>query len=295
MLSCSVCIVCYNPTEKQSKNILEYTSLFSKVYVIDNSDKDNSSLFNGNNMIYIVNYCNAGIAKALNIGCKRALEDGFDYIMTMDQDSYWDIEQLRKYLGLIEEHRTELCVSFIPNRITESSQGSILGDVKHLIKKSRDSTIDFSNQYVDREITSGNVINLHIWKKVKGFNEDFFIDEVDFDFCFKLREAGYKILKLGDVFMEHTLGNPQKTFYPCVSYHRKERIYYIVRNMLYMKKLHPEYSRLYHYNKMLSGRFRELLFNFRIIDMLYFFRGFIDARKGIVGKYESRKSSIGKK
>jgi glycosyltransferase involved in cell wall biosynthesis len=50
------------------------------------------------------NFKNLGIAKALNQGCKKALELNYDWALTMDQDSRWDDrEDLLHYLDRTEK------------------------------------------------------------------------------------------------------------------------------------------------------------------------------------------------
>ena len=75
----------------------------------DNSFTDNSTLAaECLNSLYIPNRSNMGIAKATNIGCQKALSDGFKWIMTMDQDSSWDFEELNKYLKLINNDNLDI-------------------------------------------------------------------------------------------------------------------------------------------------------------------------------------------
>ena len=99
----SAVIVWYKPQEMHSPTaseaILTYASFFSKIYIIDNSDNDNSEIAKLiPNAIYIPNRSNLGIAAALNIGCAQALKDGFEWCMTMDQDSFFDTNEITRYI-----------------------------------------------------------------------------------------------------------------------------------------------------------------------------------------------------
>lgn len=53
-------------------------------------------------LIYIPLFENTGIARALNIGCEKALSDGFSWGMTMVQDSFWNLNQLKNYITEIQ-------------------------------------------------------------------------------------------------------------------------------------------------------------------------------------------------
>ena len=46
------------------------------------------------------------------------------------------------------------------------------------------------NEEVNMVITSGNIINLSLYKNIEGFNEELFVDFVDFDLCYQIKEKG---------------------------------------------------------------------------------------------------------
>jgi len=62
-----------------------------KLYIIDNSEKQNSPLFEKirlpKKLEYVWNRSNLAFAAALNLGANRAINQRFDYLLTMDQDS----------------------------------------------------------------------------------------------------------------------------------------------------------------------------------------------------------------
>lgn len=149
MKLCSI-TVWYNPDETCLSNILTYSSFVETCYIIDNSDNDNSQLTNSiNNAVYLPNLDNLGIAKALNIGCSNAIKDGFEWCVTMDQDSSWSNEQFEKYLCIVSSLTSDRCVSFVPNI-------SVSKNSEEVIK-------------VNKDITSGNIIKLSVWKKLVLF------------------------------------------------------------------------------------------------------------------------------
>lgn len=295
MLFCSV-TVWYNPDDSNAKNILTYSSLCDKCYIVDNSDGDNSSLAAKiPNSVYIPLNQNLGIAAALNAGCSRALKDGFEWCMTMDQDSSWEQKALAHYFELCTKNASETNVSFCPTARYEMPT-SYLGDTKRFLRSllrrgnrsdalpsCKDSLLERS--VVDCCITSGNVIFLAAWKKIGGFYEPFFIDEVDFEFCFRLGEKGFKIIKFENCVMGHVLGSPRKTFYPCVSHHSGVRLYYIFRNAFFLKKMHPNYYKKMRYSEQIRNRLMGLVFNFNFFQLRYFFMARRDFKRGKQGKF----------
>lgn len=290
----SAIVVWFNPDEKCIENLRTYHSYVDRIYVIDNSESDNSDMLAKiSNIIYIPNFENKGIAVALNQGCERALSDGFSLCMTMDQDSSWEKNELEKYLTLISENLNDsMNVSFAPSA-QYAVIPSVCSDIKHFLLKitgkPRTKVAEcptYGAVSCDRVITSGNVINLLAWKKIGKFYEPFFIDEVDFEFCYRLKENGFSIIQFPQVQMTHALGIQKKTFWPCLTFHRKKRLYYIHRNCCCLKTMHPKYFEKFAYKKILFRRWRELIFNGRIIDTFYFIRGGVDARKRHLGRYE---------
>lgn len=55
-------------------------------------------------------------------------------------------------------------------------------------------------------LTSGTLIKLEAWRNIGLFNELLFVDEVDHEFCYRLRSEDYNIVKVNGVFMNHKIG-----------------------------------------------------------------------------------------
>lgn len=300
MTICSV-TVWYNPDDLCVQNILSYSGLCKKCFIVDNSSGDNSALAAKiPNAVYIPNGGNLGIAAALNAGCRRASEEGFLACMTMDQDSSWDAARLKEYFALCEKSFSGTAVSFCPSA-SYAAPTSYLGDAKRFLRRaikghgvapaavSTDSSSPTNSAASGGKtkmpccITSGNVILLSAWQKVGGFYEPFFIDEVDHEFCFRLNEAGYEIFKFDSCLMNHVLGKPKKTFYPCVSHHSGPRLYYIFRNGFFLKKMHPAFYKRQNYSKQIRQRVAGLLFNCKFSQLIYLLRAWLDFKRGRLG------------
>ena len=114
-------VIWYNPLEigeeKIIQNIFSYSSYCEKNYIVDNSSDLHEELAKKiPNSIYISNKNVGGIAGGQNRGCERALNDGFEWAMTMDQDSIFEPKQVKEYIRLVEEYipTDEKAVSFGP-------------------------------------------------------------------------------------------------------------------------------------------------------------------------------------
>ncbi|MBO6101265.1 MAG: glycosyltransferase, partial [Spirochaetaceae bacterium] len=113
-------------------------SFFKHIYIVDNSDIDNRELSEKiTNSIYISNGKNLGIAEALNIGCSAAYNEGFEYCMTMDQDSVWDVDNLRSYLDEIDCNFSDSTALYAPSMHVSDDSFSIIGDIKRIFIKQK--------------------------------------------------------------------------------------------------------------------------------------------------------------
>lgn len=267
MKICGV-VVWYNPGEEEVSNIKTYLNYVDRVIVVDNSSNNNSYLLNGINKIdYIANNENLGIAKALNIGCDKSIEYGYKYALTMDQDSRFDEDMIKKFINLFHE-KTKVDKSiaiFAP--LTDNSE---------------------NGGYVNKIITSGNILDLNAFKSVNGFDDDLFIDEVDFDLCFKLLKNNYKLYRFKEIRLNHKLGNKKeiKILNKKISTmnHSYIRKYYIIRNRFIMRSRYPEFTNGYLKDTIKYVIKVILIESEKYKKCRYILKGYFDYRKNILGK-----------
>ncbi len=229
MYNIAAVVILYNPNVNVLHNLNSYINQVDKLYVIDNSD--NADLFlvekikDLNKAEYIWNKTNIGIAAALNIGTKKATEEGFEYLLTMDQDS-------------------EAPPFMVLNLLECFSQDSKTALVAPLLHHPKGKNISYkatkSCEQVFTAWTSGNLVKLNIFKIAGGYKEDFFIDYVDHEFCLRLNNMGFKIYICNKTILKHNLGEIKeknllfRKVYP--SNHSALRLYYRTRNRFYVKK-----------------------------------------------------------
>lgn len=282
----------YNPTPDVNNNIKSYINGIEKLYVVDNSVNDNSSIIKENKkIIYIPNYDNLGIATALNIGAKKAIEDGFDYLLTMDQDSCFNKKDIIKMVSMIK--------NYSENEDLKQFYGSDLSNIGlfsplHVVNHNFDIMGKPNSKYDSpvNVMTSGNIINLKAFQDINGFKDDFFIDCVDFEYCMHLRKKGYNIVRNNDIILNHELGNyvEKKIFGKVYSTfeHNYIRRYYIIRNRHYLCDLYwndfNEYCRL---EKKCSFKELKLVWlceKHKLKKTYYMLKGYIDYKKGRSGR-----------
>ncbi len=229
-LKVAATVILYNPEEDTIENISSYANDVDILVVVDNSTRHNIDLIDilhqkFKNMIYINNNANLGIATALNIGCDKAIEDGCDWILTMDQDSkFINFPHYKKCLLNLQnsDNIALLCAN--------TNWSEPLGIPENPTCKNEEK---FS------AITSANFLNLNLFEQVGRFEDKLFIDLVDYDYCVKVQVEKFKILYFKDALVAHSLGTvfQRKNLITgklrTKVEHNPQRVYYFARNFLY--------------------------------------------------------------
>lgn len=292
-------VVLYKPQELSIQNIinniLSYSQFCRMTFIVDNSSEDNTFITKYiPNSIYIHNKNKGGIAGALNRGIEEAIKHDFDYILTMDQDSSFEKGMFEKYvkqvrnnisfadsftlkLNLPAKKNTSLFKwprEYIPDCIKKIVKYKLLK--KTMTEPAEEKEIVF----VEKCFTSGNIISAEIWNKTGFFDEDLFIDEVDFDFCSKIILVKGKILKFNNCSMNHILGNQFFSVFPKCYYTKSRlRFYYIIRNKFIQKFRYESKLKVHDYKKEIRDFFIDYcIFNIKAPVYLWiFFRAKKDA------------------
>lgn len=224
MENISACIITFNPDINRLKeNISSLRRFTFDILLVDNGSTnvdEINKLKEQYNLIIIYNKENLGIAKALNIGFKNSIEIFHsDWILTLDQDSVINnsMNKLKSYIS--------------------NENGIICPQIFDLNSK---KIIDKETGLINKCITSGALTNVESWKSVNGFDEIMFIDNVDFDFCYRLQKKGYKIYRVEDAILKHEIGKTtiRKFLFlnVVVKNHSAFRKYYISRNIIYFAR-----------------------------------------------------------
>lgn len=276
-------VVLYSPDAKILENINSYIDCVDVVYAVDNSNNDNSADLKSPKIVYLPNGNNMGIAYALNKGAKQAIADGYDWLLTMDQDSTFQNNDVEKLKDFIEGCKQE-SVEYKYDKI-----GLITPFHRTLFNEAEVLTEIDSPAVV---MTSGNIISLKAYQEIGGFKDWMFIDAVDFDYCLNLRDHGYDIWRLPQVELKHNLGDVVfKTFRGKRYYglnHSPIRRYYIVRNRHYFcdmyEERYPGFCNAERQSTKVEVKGILLCEKHKIRKLLAMFRGYLDYKLGKKGK-----------
>ena len=273
-------VVIYNPDEGVTERISSYAGEVQKVFVADNSDTPNEALLDkiravASNVEIIPMHGNMGIAAALNAALNKASEQGMDYLLTMDDDSFFTGTTLRDYLERAHQ-------------IFASDDKVIQVGIHNSGDKDDDLVVN--NESPDWLITSGSVMAVENSIAVGGFLEKLFIDEVDREFCYRAVDAGFKLRRVLDLTMQHNLGAPIKGKILGKNFeamgHSKVRKYYIFRNCTYVMKEFPRVKKAYRHYLTATWIKTILAEDDKLNKIKYMRMGKRDARKGKFGKLE---------
>ena len=230
----AIIIVLYNPTKEQ----ISYLDITSKIendnyhfhfIIVDNSDKINVTTLHSNNLYYIPNGENKGIAYAQNIGINKAKELDCEYIVFFDQDSKCSADYIKNMIS--EYKQIKLCNNSI------ATLGPLIIDKNTNIAYKSNHNTNHSFSEVDTIISSGSVMETVNFDIIGGMEEKLFIDLVDHEWCWRAKSLGYTCYQTSRVSIYHKVGNYNKTLFGFpIIISAPIRYYYKYRNFIWMLK-----------------------------------------------------------
>jgi len=227
----SVCavIVTYHPSAKMVDNLSDMLDQVQGLVVVDNGSTANELrqlrvAAQGFGFHLIENGENLGIAAALNQGVTFAKDKGYPWVIFFDQDSGITEGFVDRMFATWKSHPDRERVCSVHPKYIDPETG-----IESLVRRASDGGPIIS-------MTSGALMPVWIFTKLGFFAADFFIDEVDTEYCFRLRAAGYLIADSREAVLFHSCGHPRNVslfgFKIRPSYHSATRRYYMSRNRL---------------------------------------------------------------
>lgn len=215
-------VVIYHPRYQEAiDNIRSYASTVDRVLIWKNSSEEfaipadlkEKAIFMGAGE-------NEYMAKPLNYALEWCADKGYDYLLTMDQDSRWENS------------------GYFVERALALAEGDVAMYAPYTVGQYERPEQDYDAESV---ITSGSLVNVAIAKSLGGFREDYKIYWVDGEFCYWARKNGYRIRVLHDCRLIQQFGKQTKTLFGFTTSNYSPFIYYLlIRNMLWMRREFPE-------------------------------------------------------
>jgi len=233
-LTSSVCgvIVTYHPGADFLKNASLLSRQVGAIVVVDNGSFGESGdrikeLQVQTACTVIRNEKNLGIAAALNLGFRVAIERQYEWIVAFDQDSTVTEGFIE---AMLETARTSTVAGVICPRYLDRSSLAIMAMPKG---PSGDPLT---------AMTSGSMFHRSTFLKAGPFDERLFIDSVDNEYCLRIRSMGMRIVQCEQAALLHSLGKITfRRFFGkklVATNHSAARRYYITRNRLLVLSQH---------------------------------------------------------
>lgn len=225
-------LVAYNPDlEELNKSVARLKKQTDIVIVCNNSDYDVTF---EDEQVKVFNFGeNFGIAKAQSIGMKWAFENGADFILQMDQDSIPSDDLVVKLLDCYQQlTEKEYKIGLVGCQDYDKDTKK---DSKAIINK--EVNLENTSYFIVPDIlSSGSLIPKNIYDLIGGMDDELFIDIVDFEYCWRIREKKYLIIKNKDALLAHKLGDGEKKLFGILKINLGSsfRHYYQFRNILFM-------------------------------------------------------------
>lgn len=235
--NCCCVLVTYNPDLTLFKSVRDKVrGNVSSLIIVDNGSLNISEIIDIVSEDLVIELgVNLGIAHAQNVGIARAKELGFNYVWFSDQDTLYPAGFLRSMFSYIEELET--------SNIKYAAVGPSFFDMN---RKTLQPFVRINNgfEYFSPEpgvnecshlISSGMIVPVNALDVIGLMRSDFFIDLVDFEWCWRALDLGWKIIGIGEISIDHRIGEEtKKIFGKELSIRSPFRHYYIIRNSTYL-------------------------------------------------------------
>ena len=230
---------------------------------------------------------NAGIAAAQNAGIAYALGLGAEIIGFLDQDSNVDCNLLNCLAARLRENKE--CV-VAPVALEKDSLSEYPSQCLNQFGYPYDQYVkDCTNpQRVDIVIASGMMTTAEVIRKVGTYDEDFFIDFVDIEWCLRCKKAGVPIYVIPEAVLLHKIGNETVDMHHMkITVHSPIRTYYKVRNSFLL--LYKKVGLIFSIREILPALVHNFFMIFYVKDkrsyLAYYFTGIFHGICGVRGEY----------
>lgn len=217
-------VVTFNPDNRLRRVLSSICAQVSNVIVVDNGSlniqlvRQLSKLNSNIDLIELGE--NYGIGVALNVGLSEVSAKGLNWIVTLDQDSIAHPDMIKELAFAAIKFGYDSTCPIIAKEVKQNKE-----------------RLKIKHEPIHLCITSGQLTSIDAVNNVQGFESDFFIDNVDFDFCLKLKNSEFSLGRIYTASLSHQLGDvriERYCFHRFHTFHSPLRRYYIYRNSVYL-------------------------------------------------------------
>jgi rhamnosyltransferase len=229
-------VVTYFPDRIRLKEgLVSLSSQVRNLILVSNNSDDFSDL--NLQVIHVDLQENRGIGYAQNIGIQKAIQLGSRYVLTSDQDTVYPRGYVNSLLEVINDlHKAKKKIGAIgPVFRDENNQGKI----HPMVKFGKFTLTKFflkENVFaVSHMISSGMLIPVESFQVVGLMREEFFMDWIDTEWCWRSTNLGYEVFQVPGIVVSHTLGNSSRDYFIfSKTNHSYPREYFKIRNAIFL-------------------------------------------------------------
>ena len=275
-------VVLYNPVRQEYENIHEYCSALDELILIDNSEQPSETMvrdvfkdIEACKIKYLFSNANLGLCAGMNKGMQIAHEDGCDWCYTNNPDSRFENDLTGIYKDVLLKKQDPRIAMVGPQysydrRKLKKCEG--IYDVEWLMM-------------------SGCMVNVSAFLRAGGFDERLFLDGLDVEFGFRLKQLGYRVLECREAVLIHrpAVTKTKKILWYTLKYgwDKPVRYYYQARADVFIDK---HYKTCYAKADLLKRLTKILLlFGDKKEYLKMYWQGILDARRGRWGIYQYEK------
>lgn len=214
-------IVLYKPTGNMIANINKLASFVKKMVIFDNSEDDIKYFENNDVIEYIKSESNVGLAKALNIGFEFLYNIGAKWAIYFDQDTTIKEDIVKNYFDKLKYDENVALYTPLYN-----------------VDRHKTPKKNFKFENIKWTMTSASIFNIDVLNKLGYFDERYFLDCVDYEYCLRANKNNYAIVQYGGYVFEHCPGitKTSKILKYKYGWMSPLRYYYQLRNLRLLKK-----------------------------------------------------------
>ncbi|MBF0531741.1 MAG: glycosyltransferase [Candidatus Omnitrophica bacterium] len=237
--SVAAVVVTYYPEPSLPERLDTVLAQVKKVAVVDNTGDESAAgilaQLHTRGCHIIKNPANAGIAAALNQGVDWAAGQGYEWILTLDDDTRVFDGLVAIYTAALQSELAGCRVGVMNARYLDVNTGTLGAEIPG--KKYDDQWAE-----VKVMISSGSFFSIETYREAGRFQEEFFLDWFDHDFCIRVRRCGRKNFMYARPMLEHELGRKTAHRIPgtgikvTANNHVAKRCYLITRNLIWIIK-----------------------------------------------------------
>lgn len=205
-------VVLYHPDKENIDELIKLKPSFDLFLAYNNTEEMPDYQLRNVCDVFFSSNKNDGLAKSYNQFIEYCIECEIDVLCILDQDTMLSVENLMSIKKYIEYNYSNQVAIYAPR----------------LKGSKRENWV----------INSNSFLNIPVLKReCLRYDEYYFIDRLDADFCMQIRKKQLSIDIIDDVVLDHKIGLGKK------GEHTPMRHYYMFRNRIYYNhKFFPRYK-----------------------------------------------------